>query len=161
MYDPPWVGVAPVDLLVFPFLVLVTIVEGRPLVVVGTDCGPRVDISGLDVVGLEGSGTGVTVPRVLEGVTAGCEEGAGEVLPVPPIQANDMEETGVPLSFGALRSQFMLTYGQQRPFPAILCMSPATKTSVAEIASPTFLPVESTCWKKVPENVPVHPNGTG
>ena len=155
------IGVTLEDLLVFPFLVLVTIVEGSSLVVVGTDSGPRVDTIRLDIVRLEGSGAGVTVPSVREGVTARCDKRAGEVLLVPLIQVNDMEETGVPLSIGTLRSQFMLTYGQQRAFPAFHCISLATKTSLVEIAFSTFLPVESTCWKKFPESVPVYPNGTG
>ena len=157
LYHPLVIWVTLEDLLVFLFLVLVTIVEGSSLVVVGTDSEPRVDTIRLDFVGLEGSGAGVTVPSVREGVTAGCDERAGEVLLVPLIQANDMEETGVPLSIGALRSQFMLIYGQKRPFPAIHCMSPATKISLVEIASPTFLPVESSCWKKFPESVPCIP----
>jgi len=73
LYDPPYVGVAPEDLLVFSFLILETIVERLRLVVVATDSAPRLGIYRLNLFWLEASRIGVTIPGVSESVIAGCK----------------------------------------------------------------------------------------
>jgi len=73
LYDPPYVEVAPEDLLVFSFMILVTIVEGLRLVVVGTDSEPGLGIYRLNLFWLGGSRIGVTIPGVSESVIAGCK----------------------------------------------------------------------------------------
>ena len=80
--------------------------------------------------------------------------------PAPPLNAmhaNDIDVTGVPEIIFWLRSHVIFTYGQQSPFPGTLCISPDTKASLSENASPTFSPLALTCWKNVPVYVPEHP----
>jgi hypothetical protein len=64
------------------------------------------------------------------------------------MQANDIcdvDVIGRPPPTGKLRSQVISTYGQQSLPVPIFTMSPATKTSMAEIGLPNFMPVLSTC----------------
>ena len=81
-------------------------------------------------------------------------------LPLVLIQAKDIfdvDVVGRPPPTGKLRSQVISTYGQQSLSVPMFTMSPATKTSMAEIGLPNFSPVLSTCWKYEPVNSPEHP----
>ena len=83
-----------------------------------------------------------------------------EASPLMLIQAKDIfdvEVVGRPPPTGKLRSHVISTYGQQSLSVPMFTMSPATKTSVAEIGPPNFFPVLSTCWKYEPVNAPEHP----
>lgn len=83
-------------------------------------------------------------------LTAGLAEAVVVVLPLKVAQANDILETGVPLSLGALKSHVMATYGQQTLSVPMVTMSPLTNASVETVAEPTFAPLESMTWKDVP-----------
>ena len=76
-------------------------------------------------------------------------------------QAKLIFVTKGPVSFGALRSQVISTYGQQILFWPTLAMSPLTNTVVDNTGAPSCAPVESTSWNDVPAYVPVQLMGRG
>jgi hypothetical protein len=58
--------------------------------------------------------------------------------------------TKAPVSFGALRSHVISTYGQHTLSDPTFAISPLTNTDVDVMAAPTFAPLASTSWKEVP-----------
>jgi hypothetical protein len=90
------------------------------------------------------------------GAAALVEEATGTTVELetdpPPTLAHAklIFVTKAPVSFGALRSHFISTYGQHTLSNPTFAISPLTNTDVEVTAAPTFAPLASTSWKEVP-----------
>lgn len=87
------------------------------------------------------------------GAAALVEEATGTTVEHPPptlAHAKLIFVTKAPVSFGALRSHFISTYGQHTLSKPTFAISPLTNTDVEVTAAPTFAPLASTSWKEVP-----------